>query len=509
MLASTILSFNLSAFSSPTTQLLCLVLLLFFILFYKQNSNSSLDSTFLNLPTWKNFPLVGCFFSLGNLPHQTLANVAFQNFQNKIFKIRTGFRTSVVFSNLDDVMNIAKKFPDQLFGKPTSFTTNHVTSGAHNDFVNRWKKRRAYTNAGLKHMEKNNINQILNEEVSNLMNSLKQSQQEGEQDLRDDVAYHVSRVLYRMSYGDLSASVCDKLMALVKLLHDYTTIMGSFSLFNMLPGLHRVFKNKFQKFIHFNNLMQAFCDNETKKKLQMKDSENSNLLSFFSHKLEVLKNFNKAKYETLEPVFFQGLVDIIRAGTESTSLLVHWVMLYVTKFPHIQHKMREEIQKVLQENKTSVLEVEDLCNLNYCNAVVAESLRYCSLNPFLKRELTGDIVTKDGVKIPKGTSLLFNNYAFNFDPNTWADPHDFKPGRFLDDKKIFDQSFYQKLLSFGFGNRRCIGVQTGKSLAVLMASRLVASYHLASKSPLDIQPIDGIGLSPKPFKVNLEMIKAL
>lgn len=494
-LTSTMLLMWAAAFLYAT---LCLKLI------YK---NPTIDPSSSNhLPTWKNLPIVGCLFSLGNFPHETLAKVAYEKFQNKIFKIKAGCRTSVVFSDYEDIISIAKNFPDQLFGKPSSFTANHVSSGAHNDFVKRWKKRRAYTNAGLKYLEKSTVNQILMEEVDNLISFLHQSHSSSPRDIRYDVTYYVSKVLYRMSYGELDEETCEKLVEIIHLMPDYTTNMGSFSLFDMLPGLHKVFKARFQKFVNFNNIMQVFCDTEMAKKLQEGETDNANLLSFLKKKLEMLKESNSCKHESLQGVFYEGLVDIIRAGTESTSLLVQWFLVYATTFPHVQHKMRDEIEKVLQESEVDELAVENIVSLHYCNAVVAESLRFCSLNPFLKRELTGDIVTRDGVKISKGSSLLFNNFALNFSEKQWSEANSFKPERFLDAEGKFDKKVFAKLLAFGFGNRRCIGVHTGKSLAVLMAVRLVQKYNISSSSPLDLRPIDGIGLSPKPFKVTLEQL---
>lgn len=59
------------------------------------------------------------------------------------------------------------------------------------------------------------------------------------------------------------------------------------------------------------------------------------------------------------------------------------------------------------------------------------------------REATEDFIFR-GYLIKKGTSILTNVHAIHYDEQTWGDPHNFRPERFLNssgteiDKKKFD-----------------------------------------------------------------------
>ena len=458
-----------------------------------------------DLPAVKSYPIFGCKFALNQHLHRVLAEVAENEFEKRIFQVKAGCRRFVVFSKIDDIEHIAKAYPEELFGKPHSFTTGKVSLGAHNDILERWKKRRAYTNAGLKNLEKYDINDIMSEEIMNLMSYLDSTidlDEDSPHDVRHDVTYYISRVLFKMSYGKTIDKRTE--MRLKKIVHDlpdYTTSMGSFSRYDMFPFLRFFFRRQYNKFIKFNKMMKEFC-NEQSRKLKSSVDGQVSLWSFFSEKLSRFGQTNLSfKFPGLKESLFDGLEDIIRAGTESTSLIIQWLIAYAAKYQHVQHKMQSEIDNVLRSKSKLKPDLEDIGDLPYCRAVLAETHRFCSLNPFLKRQLTGDIVTKDGYELKKGTSLLFNNWALNFDKSYWTKPEEFYPERFIDEIGKFDDSKFERMFSFGFGKRRCIGVYTGRSLCFLTAVNIFKKFELIQEKEIDIDPVDGIGLSPKPFKV--------
>lgn len=471
----------------------------------KVSKDKSCSKSEDDLPAVKSYPIIGCRFALDQHLHRVLAEVAENEFEKNIFQVKAGCRRFVVFSKIDDIEHIAKIYPEELFGKPHSFTTGKVSLGAHNDILERWKKRRAYTNAGLKNLEKYDINGIMSEEIMNLMSYLDSRVDlcEGTaQDITHEVTYYISRVLFKMSYGkSIDERTEMQLKQIVHDLPDYTTSMGSFSLYDMFPFLRFFFIRQYSKFVKFNKMLKEFCSEQNRKLKSSADGQVS-LWSFFSEKISRFGQTRLSfKFPHLHESLFDGLEDIIRAGTESTSLIIQWLIAYAAKYRHVQQKMQSEIDKVLKSKSKLKPDLEDIGDLPYCRAALAETHRFCSLNPFLKRQLTGDIVTKDGYELKKGTSLLFNNWALNFDRSYWTNPEEFYPERFIDESGKFDDSKFERMFSFGFGKRRCIGVYTGRSLCFLATVNIFNQFELIQEKEIDIEPIDGIGLSPKPFKV--------
>ena len=62
--------------------------------------------------------------------------------------------------------------------------------------------------------------------------------------------------------------------------------------------------------------------------------------------------------------------------------------------------MRQELDAFavkMNRKQEDLPDMDDFSSLPFCQAVIMETIRFSCLNPFLKRELTGDIVTPDGV----------------------------------------------------------------------------------------------------------------
>ena len=91
-----------------------------------------------DLPKPIGLPWLGNMLSLGAHPHKTLAEIA-QKYGKKMFRLSAGCRKFVVLSDLEEIKKIAEQFPEQLYGKPRTFTTEKLSLGAHNDMIERWK----------------------------------------------------------------------------------------------------------------------------------------------------------------------------------------------------------------------------------------------------------------------------------------------------------------------------------------------------------------------------------
>lgn len=383
------------------------------------------------------------------------------------------------------------------------FAVLQVTLGAHNDMVQRWKRRRSYTDAGVRQIQNTTNGNILHEEVGELVSFL--STMSGPADIRHDVTLTAARVMYRLAYGRSPDNVAvDGLRHIVHTLPDFTTTIGSLSWLDLFPVWRVLRPSVLVKFVQFNRFISGFCRREKLRSLdQVDDDDKTNLpvslFEFFRRKLGRLSTEERNRFSLNEDVLFDGLEDIIRAGTESSSLVAQWFLLYIAAFPQVQQQMRHEID----ERWTACgnpLTVDDVRSLPYCCAAFVEACRFCSLNPFLKRELTDD-VELDGVQLPRGTVLLFNTWAINNDRCNWTDPEHFRPERFLTQDGAFDEDKLTLLVPFGFGKRRCIGVETGRALCLLIAASLVRHFDITLDSEPDFDPVFGIGLAPRPYRL--------
>jgi len=383
-----------------------------------------------------------------------------------------------------------------------------MTLGAHNDMVQRWKRRRAYTDAGVRLIQNTTNGEVLHDEVGGLINFLSTLSEPA--DIRHDITLTAARVMYRLAYGRCPDKVAvDGLRHIVHTLPDYTTTIGSLSWVDLFPLWRLLRRSVLVKFAQFNCFVAYFCRREKRRSLDELDQIDElslpvSLFEFFRRKFSRMSMEDRNRYALSEDVLFDGLEDIIRAGSESSSLVAQWFLLYIAAFPHVQQQMRQEL-----EDRDSALgnplTVDDVRSLPYCCAAFAEACRFCSVNPFLKRELT-DGIELDGVQLPRGTVLLFNAWAINNDRQNWIDPELFRPERFLTQDGTFDEDKMMLFVPFGFGKRRCIGVETGRALCLLIAASVVRHFNVTidSHKP-NFEPVFGIGLAPKPYRLQFEL----
>jgi len=378
-----------------------------------------------------------------------------------------------------------------------------MTLGAHNDMVQRWKRRRSYTDAGIRQIQTTTGGDILHEEVDDLVSFL--STLTGPSDVRHDVTLTAARVMYRVAYGRCpDKTAVDELRHMVYTLPDYTTAIGSLSWHDLFPVWRLLRRSALGKFVRFNRRMAEFCRREKRRSLEdaLDERAPTSLFEFFRQKLCRMSAAERGRFALTEDVMYDGLEDIIRAGTESASLVVQWLLLYLAAFPDVQQRMRAELE---ERGWAHRLTVDDVRSLPYCSAAFAEACRFCSLNPFLKRELTDDIEL-DGVRLRRGTVLLFNTWAINHDSRNWTQPEQFRPERFLTADGAFDEHKMTLIVPFGFGKRRCIGVETGRGLCLLIAASIVRRFNLTLDGDRpDFDPVFGIGLAPRPYRLRFNL----
>jgi len=100
---------------------------------------------------------------------------------------------------------------------------------------------------------------------------------------------------------------------------------------------------------------------------------------------------------------------------------------------------------------------EDLDKLQYLKLVVKETLRLHPAAPLLlPRETMADIKIQ-GYDIPQKRALLVNAWSIGRDPESWKNPEEFNPERFIDCPVDYKGHSFE-LLPFGSGRRICPGI---------------------------------------------------
>ncbi|RPD63543.1 cytochrome P450 [Lentinus tigrinus ALCF2SS1-6] len=141
-------------------------------------------------------------------------------------------------------------------------------------------------------------------------------------------------------------------------------------------------------------------------------------------------------------------------ATESATLTF---LLAMARFPEIQKRAQAEVDAVCGDRLPTMA---DRPNLPFVDAVLCEVLRWVSIAPVIAREVNADDHYKSYL-IPKGATIMANNWAISRDAEMFPEPEIFRPERWLDDAgkalRTDGSVLHPMKFAFGFGQRACPG----------------------------------------------------
>lgn len=139
----------------------------------------------------------------------------------------------------------------------------------------------------------------------------------------------------------------------------------------------------------------------------------------------------------------------------------------------------------------------------YLQATMDEVFRMSTILPNGVNHSVISDVTHRGVTYPKGTMIWMNAYYIHRNAETWGDPDNFRPERFLTE----DGSSYKKsenVLPFSIGRRQCIGEPLARDTIFLFIANIVQQFKLVfepNKPNPSLDPAVGFSLNPQEYRV--------
>ncbi|KAK7168282.1 hypothetical protein R3I94_002361 [Phoxinus phoxinus] len=193
--------------------------------------------------------------------------------------------------------------------------------------------------------------------------------------------------------------------------------------------------------------------------------------------------------------------NLFAAGTDTTGTTLRWGLMLMAKYPHIQDRVHEEIDRVIGGRQPVV---DNRRNLPYTDAVIHETQRLANVVPMNLPHKTSCDVQFNGYLIKKGTTVVPLLTSVLKDASEWEKPDSFYPEHFLDEKGQFVKR--DAFIPFSAGRRVCLGESLARMELFLFFTSLLQSYRFTtppgvSGDDLDLKGIVGITLNPSPHKL--------
>ncbi|KAK5235129.1 hypothetical protein LTR47_003965 [Exophiala xenobiotica] len=176
------------------------------------------------------------------------------------------------------------------------------------------------------------------------------------------------------------------------------------------------------------------------------------------------------------------------AGHETTSGLLSFAVAQLLKNPHTYLKAQKEIDQAVGNRP---IEVDDIKNLKYLNAVLRETARLTPTVPVLQKHVNPDIahnvVTVDGgrYEIKPDDHIMILLGKAQRDPKVWGETAgDFEPERMLDENFDKVMAAYPGCWKpFGNGKRACIGRPFAWQESMLVLAMILQNFDVQLDDP--------------------------
>ncbi|CAN7109358.1 unnamed protein product [Brassica rapa subsp. narinosa] len=209
-----------------------------------------------------------------------------------------------------------------------------------------------------------------------------------------------------------------------------------------------------------------------------------------------------SKYQLLNPSDDKFLRDTILtfifAGRDSTSSALTWFFGLLSRNPHVEAKIRQEINTNIpiagtsQERPWSAIDHKVFLNkLVYLHGALYETMRLYPPVPFERKSPIKSDVLPSGHKIDANSHVIIPIYALGRMRSVWGeDAWEFKPERWISETGGLRHEPSSKFLVFNSGPRTCLGKHIAMTAMKTVVVEILQNY--------DIKLVKGHKIEPKP-----------
>jgi len=235
-------------------------------------------------------------------------------------------------------------------------------------------------------------------------------------------------------------------------------------------------------------------------------SNGSAVQSLSSELLQEIENLTGSERRKHEEVVKGALGSMFTAGSDTTVSAMSSLFLALVLFPRAQRRAQQELDIVIGRDRLPTF--DDRQRLPYLEAICKELVRWQMVTPLGAPHASCQDDIYRGYFIPKGTTMVANAWAILHDPETYPDPEEFKPERFLDKNGRFRDDPTLGLV-FGVGKRICPGRHLVDASLFIVISSVLSVFNVTKArdengNDIPVNPVmtvrSGIIVHPEKFE---------
>ncbi|CAG8961172.1 hypothetical protein HYFRA_00002715 [Hymenoscyphus fraxineus] len=180
-----------------------------------------------------------------------------------------------------------------------------------------------------------------------------------------------------------------------------------------------------------------------------------------------IQSVNKGQMSPLELAYDVGIV--WEVSTDTTTIALEVFVLAAVLHPHIVKKAQAELDRVVGQERLPNFSDKD--NLPYIHAFMQEVLRW---RPVAAGGVPHAVTEEDeylGYRIPKGATVIANQWSIAHDENIFPNPESFEPERWIIDPNL-------PVVAFGHGRRTCFGQHIAKNSLFIIIARFLWAFDI-------------------------------
>ncbi|EGN97696.1 hypothetical protein SERLA73DRAFT_111015 [Serpula lacrymans var. lacrymans S7.3] len=227
-----------------------------------------------------------------------------------------------------------------------------------------------------------------------------------------------------------------------------------------------------------------------------RDKAISALYEIFADTINKRKAEQRSENDAVQLMLDQGdtvneiapfLMWAIFIGTNTTGIVVCWILMYLKTHPEWDAKVREEFQTLLNEYSTDST-VPMYARLSQIpldawegsspvmEAIITETVRMAMSVPTMRRNL-GEDIEVNGLRVKRGDFMLYPMGAENLNPDNYPDPLKWDPARWADPTKLDRERSQWTYLGWGAGLHPCHGMRGAKLHLKITTALFLPSFE--------------------------------